>query len=149
VSKGGLGMQVAQRGPGAPVGVWGQSPQKPDMHIQSAVYKRIFRDVFIEDIRCTFRLMRSLLPPPLLLQKLFEIVQISRPTLAEVGWARAHPCPTVATPLLGVFRGAGGYPKISHWFRTYSTSGPKSKWGFKPPIFPWHHPRPEITHSSI
>jgi len=31
-----------------------------------------FRDVFIEDIRCTFRLMRtlqSLLPPPLLFQK--------------------------------------------------------------------------------
>jgi len=37
--------------------------------------------------------------PPLLLQKLFAFVQISRPTLAEVGWARAHPCPTVAMPL--------------------------------------------------
>jgi len=33
-------------------------------------------------------------------KKLFEFVQISRHTLAEVGWARAHPCPTVATPLL-------------------------------------------------
>jgi len=50
-----------------------------------------FHYVFIEDIRCTFRLMRSLLPPPPLLQKLFEFVQISRPTLAEVGWARAPP----------------------------------------------------------
>jgi len=27
-------------------------------------------------------------------------VQISQPTLAEVGWARAHPCPTVTTPLV-------------------------------------------------
>jgi len=43
--------------------------------------------------------MQSLLPQPVLLQKLFEFVQISRPTLAEVGWARAHPCPIVATPL--------------------------------------------------
>jgi len=50
-----------------------------------------FCDVFIENIRCTFRLMHSVLPlPPLLLQKNFEFVQISRPTLAEVGWARAR-----------------------------------------------------------
>jgi len=33
-------------------------------------------------------------------KKLFEFVQISRPTLAKVGRARAHPCPTVAMPLL-------------------------------------------------
>jgi len=32
-------------------------------------------------------------------KKLFKFVQISRSTLAEVGWTRAHPCPTVATPL--------------------------------------------------
>jgi len=51
-----------------------------------------FRDVFIEDMRFTFRLMRTLLPPtPTPPKKLFEFVQISRPTLAEVGWARAHP----------------------------------------------------------
>ena len=83
-----------QRGPGAD----GRSPQKPGMHIQSAGQTH-FHDMFIEDIQCTFRLMRSLLPlhtPP---KKLFESVQISRPTLAEVGWARAHPCPTVAMSL--------------------------------------------------
>jgi len=44
--------------------------------------------------------MWSLLPPPYPSKKLFEFVQISRPTLAKVGRARAHPCPTVATPLL-------------------------------------------------
>ena len=54
-------------------------------------------DVFI---RCTFRFMLSLLPPPpRLIKKLVEFEKISRPTLAEVGWARAHPCPPVATPV--------------------------------------------------
>jgi len=52
-----------------------------------------FRDVFIEDIGLlsTFTLMQSLLPPPYSSKKLFKFVQISRPTLAEIGWARAHP----------------------------------------------------------
>jgi len=44
--------------------------------------------------------MQSLLPPPYSSKKLLEFVQISRPTLAEVEWARAHRCPTVTTPLL-------------------------------------------------
>ena len=49
---------------------------------------------------CTFRFMLSLLPPPpRLIKKLVEFEKISRPTLAEVGWARAHPCPPVATPV--------------------------------------------------
>jgi len=61
-----------------------------------------FRDVFIEDIWCTLRLMRSLLPPPYISKNLFKFVQISRPTLAEVWWACAHPCPTMATPLLNL-----------------------------------------------
>jgi len=38
-------------------------------------------------------------PQPYSSKKLFEFVQISRPILAEVEWARAHLCPTVATPL--------------------------------------------------
>jgi len=58
-----------------------------------------FRDVFIEYIWCTFTLMQSLLPHPTP-PKISEFVHISRLTLAEVGWARAYPCPTVATPLL-------------------------------------------------
>ena len=33
-------------------------------------------------------------PTPTPPKKLLEFVQISRPTLAEVGWARVHPCPT-------------------------------------------------------
>jgi len=37
--------------------------------------------------------------PPYISKKIFEFVQISRPTLAEVGWTRAHSCPTVATTL--------------------------------------------------
>jgi len=54
-------------------------------------------DVFIVgiNIRCTFRFMRSLQPPHphpySSKKKLLKFVQISRPTLAEVGWARAHP----------------------------------------------------------
>ena len=60
-----------------------------------------FPDVFIEDIWCTFRLMQSLLPHPYSSKKLFEFVQISWPTLAEVVWARAHPCRTMAMPLNG------------------------------------------------
>ena len=53
-----------------------------------------FRDVFIEDIWCTFRLMWSLLPPPYSSKKHFEFVQISRPTLAEVG-PMVGTCPPV------------------------------------------------------
>ena len=33
----------------------------------------------------------SATPPPPPPKKLLKFVQISRPTLAEVGWARAHP----------------------------------------------------------
>jgi len=38
-------------------------------------------------------------PPPFSSKNLLEFVQISRPTLAEVGWERAHPCLPVATPV--------------------------------------------------
>jgi len=38
------------------------------------------------------RTAESATPPhPYSFKKLLEFVQISRPTLAEVGWARAHP----------------------------------------------------------
>jgi len=38
--------------------------------------------------------VESATPTPTPPEKLFEFVQISRPTLAEVGWARAHPSQT-------------------------------------------------------
>jgi len=95
-------MGTGVRGPGAEhQEVWGLSPHAEARYAYTICSGQThFRDVFIEDIRCTLRLMRSLLPPPYSSKKLFKFVQISRPTLAEVGWARAHPCPTVATPLL-------------------------------------------------
>ena len=94
----GLGDGSPQRGPGAEPH-WGSGAKNPEARYAYTICsgQTYFCHVFIEDIRCTFGLMRSLLPLTLLLQKLFEFVQISRPTLAEV---RAHPCPTVATPLL-------------------------------------------------
>ena len=61
-----------------------------------------FRDVFIEDMWYTFRLMWSLLSPiPTPPKKLFEFCK-SHDLPFEVGWARAHLCPTMAMPLGGV-----------------------------------------------
>jgi len=53
------GTEVPQRGPGAAYTICSGQTH--------------FRDVFIEDIRCTVRLTRSLLPPRLLLQKTLRI----------------------------------------------------------------------------
>jgi len=68
------------------MGVWGLSPQKPDMHTICSGQTH-FRDVFIYGVpssSCT------VCYPTLLLQKNFEFVQISRPTQAEVAppWLR-------------------------------------------------------------
>jgi len=59
------------------VGVWGKPPRSQICKICSG--QTHFRDVFIEDIWCTFGLMQS--AAPTLLLQLFEFVQISR--LAE------------------------------------------------------------------
>ena len=68
------GTEVPQRGPGAEP-QWGSAGEAPRSQI--CVYncsgQTHFRDVLTEDIRCTFRLMWSLLPPPLLLQKTLRI----------------------------------------------------------------------------
>jgi len=48
--------------------------------------------VFIEDIRCTFRLMWSLLPPPLLLQK---SLRICANLTTHPGRGRVGTCPPV------------------------------------------------------
>jgi len=52
-----------------------------------------FHDVFIKDIWCTFRLMRSLQPPPLLLQK---TLRICANLTTHPGWGRMGTCPPVA-----------------------------------------------------
>jgi len=88
VGTGGLEDGSPQRGSGAEP--WwrsgGKDPRSQICIIQSTVNKRIFvMCSCIEDIRRTFRLMRSLLPHPIPPKKHFEFVQISRPTLAEVG----------------------------------------------------------------
>jgi len=72
----------------SPNGVQGQSPGgglrvKPEARYAYTICsgQTHFRDVFIEDIRCTFRLMWSVLPHPYSSKKLFEFVPISRPIL--------------------------------------------------------------------
>jgi len=101
-------MEVPQRGTGAEPW-WGLEARYAYTTCSGQTY---FRDVFIEDIWCTFSLVRSLLPPPYSSKKLFEFVQISRPTLAKIGWA---PCSTVATPLLSAQQ-----LDIEHNYRAYS-----------------------------
>jgi len=74
------------------------------VHLQNTVYSiTVFKsestgdctetyDVFIYMVYFQVHAVQVHAPPPLLLQKkLLEFVQISRSTLAEVGWARAHP----------------------------------------------------------
>jgi len=80
-------MEVYQRGPGAEPW-WGSEAKRTEARCAICSGQTHFRDVFIEDIRCTLRLVQSLLPPTLLLQKTLRICAISRPTMAEVGWAR-------------------------------------------------------------
>jgi len=99
VGTGDLGTEVPQRGPGA----------EPDMHTQSAVDKHIF----VIHIRYT-----DSATPTLLLKKLFEFVQILRPTLAEVGWARAT-CPPV-----------GHVPRVHPWLRQCKLGQPVRKVDF-------------------
>ena len=57
----------------APVVIWGKAPEARYAYTISSGQTH-FRDVFIEDIRCTFKLMWSLLPPPYYSKKLFEVV---------------------------------------------------------------------------
>jgi len=96
----GFGGRVGTEGLGTevPTGVQGQSPggslgaKPPEARYPYTICsgQTHFRDVFIEDIWCTFRLMWSLLPPPYSSKKIFEFLP---------PWSRYHPCPTVATPL--------------------------------------------------
>ena len=88
------------------VGVWGQGPRS-HLCIYSLQWTMDFRDVFIEDIRCTFRLMQSLLPPPLFPPKTLRIcanltTYPGRGTVCNC--ARAHlwlcQCQPVSTILL-------------------------------------------------
>ena len=76
---------VGSRGK-ALVGVW-----SPRSHI--CIYicsgQTHFRDVFIEDIRCTFRLMWSLLPRTLLLQKTSNLCKSHDPPVTHRGYATA------------------------------------------------------------
>ena len=107
------GTEVIQRGPGAePRWRSGCFALRSQICIICSGQTH-FRDVFTEDIRCTTRLMQSLpSPTPTPPKKLFEFVQISRPTLAEVRWARAHQYPTVATPLFAGRIGRVGGPPV-------------------------------------
>jgi len=82
------GTEVPQQRPGAEPW-WGLGAKPPEARYAHTICsgQTHFRDVFIEVIRCTVncRLMRSPLPHTTPLKRLFEFVQISRPTLAEVG----------------------------------------------------------------
>jgi len=63
-------MEVPQWGQGAePKRGSGAKPPEARYAYTISSGQMHFRDVFIEDIWCTFRLMHSLLPPPLLLQR--------------------------------------------------------------------------------
>jgi len=78
------------------------------VHLQNTVYSiTVFKsestghctetyDVFIYTVYFQVHAESATPPTPTPPKKLLEFVQISRPTLAEVGWARAHPCPPVA-----------------------------------------------------
>ena len=65
------------------------------MHIQFAVDERIFVIYGVPSGSCEVCYPHTYMYSS---KKLFEFVQISRPTQAEIGWARAH-CPPV--PLHG------------------------------------------------
>jgi len=75
----------------APVEVCGRSPQKPDAYTMCSGQTH-FLDVFIEDIRYTFRLMQSLLPltptPP-------KKLRICENLTTHRGRGRVSTCPHV------------------------------------------------------
>ena len=78
----------------------GQSPRKPDIQIQSAD-ERIFQalqNIYVNNTLdgLTINVYRFMAPTP---RKLLEVLQILKPAVAEVGWARHHPCPSVAMPV--------------------------------------------------
>jgi len=92
-------MEVPQWSPGAEPR-WESGGKAPEARYAYTVCsgQTHFRDVHRRYTVYLQAHVESATPP--YSKKLFEFVQISRPTLAKVGLARAHPCSTVATPLL-------------------------------------------------
>jgi len=80
-----------QQGP-RPERRWGLGAKPPEARYAYTICsgQTHFRDVFIEDMRCTFRLMRSLLPPDPTAPKTLHICAnlMTRP-----GWGRWAPMP--------------------------------------------------------
>ena len=103
---GGMGTEVPSWVQGqSPGGDLGRSPQKPDKTYAYTICsgQTHFRDVFIEE-RPIYGVVLSgscgvCYSPPLLRQKTHRICANLTTHPGQVGWARAHPCPTVATPL--------------------------------------------------
>ena len=125
VGTGGLGdgIKVPQWGPGADPR-WGS--EGFSTRNQICIHNLQWTNAFSWCVHRTYTVYlqahaKSANPPPYSSKKLFEFVQISRLTLAKVGWARAHPCSTVATPLaMLAFDRVRKTDFLFHFYRKYT-----------------------------